>query len=414
MLRNFYTSHFIGDNDYLKALGELDLWKKRENIYRNYLSDEEKTGLDKLYGVKLEQIQQEQADRVAEHLKNAVDIEFESTHSAFEKQIRDIEQWEEAMRNKAGTAEEVQGIIDESAMKEAQAFENEMDRIKGTLQSLEDKIFEQEHSQYENDIRRVQQERIKLYEDYQEKGILNTDTQALIERYYQNAVGKLNRRADESRKTGGDYTKTPEGAMQSGGNGIMVIGADQIIDDGLIRGQQQAIGLLTDENRIRSMLMPKLDAEAQAAVERIQATKALSSAQEELLKTVEQASNGFQLIEGDKVTNMPSSDFQQIAGDQIILPTQELQQFGNAIQETTSEFQPLQNLTESTQLAANAQKALAESTKDFPPEYFKNLADGAKSVSKMQLRLTKPTLDLLDAQGKLAKAFENLPKVNPA
>ena len=202
-------------------------------------------------------------------MRNAADIEYDLTHSAFEKQIRDIERWEEAQRQKAETAEEVQSIIAESAMKEAQAFENEMDRIKGTLQSLEDKIFEQEHSQYENDLRRVQQERIKLYEDYQEKGILNADTQALIERYYQNAVVKLNRRADESRAKGDDYTKTPEGAMQSGGNGIMVIGADQIIDDGLIRGQQQAIGLLTDENRIRSMLLPKLDAEAREAVERI-------------------------------------------------------------------------------------------------------------------------------------------------
>lgn len=342
-------------------------------------------------------------------MRNAADIEYDLTHSAFEKQIRDIERWEEAQRQKAETAEEVQSIIAESAMKEAQAFENEMDRIKGTLQSLEDKIFEQEHSQYENDIRRIQQERIKLYEDYQEKGILNADTQALIERYYQNAVVKLNKRAAESRAKGGDYTKAPEGASSFGGNGIMVIGADQIIDDGLIRGQQQAIGLLTDENRIRSMLLPKLDAEAREAVERIQSLKELTAVQKDLV----QASSGFQLIEGDKVTNAPQS-FEQISGDQIILPTQELQQFSNKIQETTSELEPLQKLTESAQGAADAQKSLAESTKLFPPEYFKNLADGAKSVSETQLLLTKSTLDLITAQKDLAKAFENLPKVNPA
>lgn len=129
-------------------------------------------------------------------------------------------------------------------------------------------------------------------------------------------------------------------------------------------------------------------------------------------KDLIQASSGFQLIEGDKVTNAPQS-FEQISGDQIILPTQELQQFSNKIQETTSELEPLQKLTESAQGAADAQKSLAESAKLFPPEYLKNLADSAKSVSETQLLLTKSTLDLITAQKDLAKAFENLPKVNP-
>lgn len=403
----------FGDDEYQKALAQLDLWRKRELTDKLQVSDEESKAIAELYAAKLQQIEKEHSDKIAEAIQsnweNAADIEFELTHSAFDKQIRDIERWEEAQRQKAETAEEVQSIIAESAMKEAQAFENEMNRIKGTLQSLEDKIFEQEHSQYENDLRRIQQERIKLYEDYQSKGILNADTQALIERYYQNAVGKLNQRAAESRAKDGDYTKAPEGTMQSGGNGIMVIGADQIIDDGLIRGQQQAIGLLTDENRIRSMLNSKLDANARAAVERIQSLKELTAVQKDLI----QASSGFQLIEGDKITNTPQS-FEQISGDQIILPTQELQQFGDKIQETTSELEPLQKLTESAQGAADAQKSLAESTKLFPPEYLKNLADSAKSVSETQLLLTKSTLDLITAQKDLAKAFENLPKVNPA
>lgn len=74
----------------------------------------------------------------------------------------------------------------------------------------------------------------------------------------------------------------------------------------------------------------------------------------------------------------------------------------------------MQKLKESAQGAADAQKSLAESTKLFPPEYLKNLADSAKSVSETQSWLTKSTLDLITAQKDLTKAFENLPKVNPA
>jgi len=404
----------FGDDEYQKALAQLDLWRKRELTDKLQVSDEESKAITELYAAKLQQIEKEHRDKIAEAIQsnweNAADIEYEMTHSAFEKQIRDIELWEEAQRKKAETAEEVQAIIAESAMKEAQAFEDEMDRIKGTLQSLEDKIFEQEHSQYENDLRRAQQERLKLYEDFQSKGILNADTQAMIERYFQNAVGKLNRRADESRKSGGDYTKTPEGARQFGGNGILVIESDKIVDDGLMKAQSQAIGLLTDENLIRQQLLPKLDTEAREAVERIQATKSLTAAQQDLLQSTRQAADGFQLIEGDKFAQPTAGDYQVITGDQVFtMPAEELQQFSEAVQQTTA---PLQPLTESAQDAADAQKSFAEGVKDFPPEYFKNLADSAKGVSETQMLLTDSTLGLIDAQKNLADALKNLPSTN--
>ncbi|MBR0289640.1 MAG: hypothetical protein IJQ82_11740 [Selenomonadaceae bacterium] len=313
----------FGDDEYKKALAQLDLWKKREGAYKNYLSDEEGAIIDQLYFAKLDQIEKEHRDKIAEAVQsnweNYADIEYEMTHSAFDKQIRDIERWKEAQLEKRAVGEETADIIANAAMKEAQAFESEMDRIKGTLQSLEDKIFAQEHSQYENDLRRAQQERIKLYEEYQDKGILNTDTQALIERYFKNAVGKFNQRAAESRAKGGDYTKAPEGAMQSGGNGIMVIGADQIIDDGLIRGQQQAIGLLTDENRIRSMLLPKLDAETREAVERIQSLKEMTATQNNFVQQTKQAANDFQLILGDQIARIQPTFQGASVGDKTII-----------------------------------------------------------------------------------------------
>ena len=273
-------------------------------------------------------VMQDAAEKAQQYLSNAADIEFSLTHTALEKQIRDIERWEEAQKKKADTAEEISGIVANAAAKEAEAFEREVDRIKGKVQSLEDKIFEQEHSQYANDLRRLQQERIKLYQE----GIYSP---SLIERYYQNALGKLSSQAMK----GGDYTKAPEGVMQRGGNGIMVIEGDQIIDDGLIRGQQQEIQLLADENRIRAQVAQGLNLQARALIGNIQSTNALADAQRQFAGQTQQTGGGYDIIEGDQVVNRaqspkPSiSGYQVIEGDQIVaMPiTEQLQQFGSVL-----------------------------------------------------------------------------------
>ena len=393
----------LSHSDYENKKLDVLQWQQ-DMLNQAEMTEEKRVAIEKLGAAKLEQIEKEHNEKIQEYVRNAADIEYEITHSAFEKQIRDIERWEELQKRKAESTEEAAAIGAEAVAKEARAFEQEMDRIKGTLQSLEDKIFEQEHSQYENDLRRAQQERLKLYEDFQSKGILNVDTQAMIERYFQNAVGKLNRRADESRTKGGDYTKTPEGAMQGGGNGIVLIGADQIIDNGLISSQQREIALLTDENQIRAQLMPKLDEEARAAVARIQAAKNLSVAQKDLIQATQQATSGFQLIEGDKFSNMPVMTQDTAANQMLAFPAEEI----------AADIQPLQDLKESAQGAADVQKEFAEKVRDFPPDYFKNLADNAKAVSEMQGILTRSTMDLIKAQDNLVQSLKNLPNVNPS
>ena len=269
-------------------------------------------------------VMQDAAEKAQQYLSNAADIEFSLTHTAFEKQLRDIERWEELQKRKAESTEEAAAIGAEAVAKEAEAFEREVDRIKGKVQSLEDKIFEQEHSQYANDVRRLQQERIRLYQE----GINSPD---LIERYYQVALGKLNAKAAK----GGDYTKAPEGVMQRGGNGIMVIEGDQIIDDGLIRGQQQEIQLLADENRIRAQVAQGLNLQARALIGNIQSTNELANAQRQFAGQTQQTGGGYDIIEGDQVVNRaqspkPSiSGYQVIEGDQIVaMPTEQLQQLG--------------------------------------------------------------------------------------
>lgn len=460
------------DNDYEKAKAQLDLWKQRELDDKLQVSLKEREAIEELYAAKSEQIEQERADKLAEiresinaadktaleqkldsiekekaawiqagmeeseavelaqkkitrayeeaaqkaqeHWRNVADIEYSMTHTAFEKELRDIELWKDAQREKADTAEEISGIIAEATAKEADAFEREVDRIKGKVQSLEDKIFEQEHSRYENDLRKLAQERYQLYQE----GIYSPD---MIERYYQKALNKLKSQAAQ----GGDYTKSPTNdGMQRGGNGIVVIGGDQIIDDGLIRGRQEEIGLLVDENKIRAQLLSTLPESERQLIAAQQSLRNFADTQK-FLPPAEKPTTGYQLIEGDKVIEMPESTaylqefnsaLQQTTSgiEQFTPQTQEisaepLQEFNAALERISSEMERLNPF----EPIANAGNFLAErlnqAAQDLPTEYFRNLADGAKSVSTMQLSLTDSTMKLIDAQEKLRKALTDLP-----
>ena len=376
-----------------------------------FLSDEEKNILEELYDAKLEQIDKELEaamdavnERIQEHWKNAADIEYELTHTAFEKQIRDIEQWEEAETKRAKTKEEIAGIVAEATAREAQAFEREMDRIKNATQSLEDEIFDMEHSKYESDIRRAMQK----YQKAIEEGV----DFSVAQRWLNDKLKGFNTRAKESRNESGDYTKRPEGAMRRGGNGISVIEGDQIVDDGL-KSRQYEVGLIANENQIRQQLLPNLSREAQEKLAAIQATKTLTDAQRELAQTTTQS--GYQVIEGDEVVSnpQPSIDSEQtISG---------LKEFDSAVQgaaTTLEQFnQPVadfQNLSAAmAQSESDFQASLKRMAENLPADYFKTLADNSKAVSEMQLALTKSTMELIDAQSELKAALKDFPKTIP-
>ena len=212
----------------------------------------------------------ETAKKAQEHWKNAASIQYELTHSAFEKELHDIDLWKDAQLEKAEVAEEVQSIIAESAAKESQAFEREVDRIKGKMQTLDDKIFEIDHSRYESDLRKIQQEYLNQAQEYQQAGILPL-FQDKLDYLYRRQKEELDKRASKDR----DYRKSPtdNGMMQRGNNGIMVIEGDRITDDGLIRNRKEEIDLLTDENRIRLQLLANLSDSERQLIETQQSLK---------------------------------------------------------------------------------------------------------------------------------------------
>lgn len=267
---------------------ELDRMKEQ-----NFLSEEEKTAISELGEAKFEQIDRERKKameeaeaKIQDYLKNSADIEYEMTHSAFEKQIRDIESWEDLMKRKAESTEEAAAIGAEAAAKEAQAFEREMDRIKGKIQSLDDKIFEQEHSQYEIDLRRAQQERLNYYGE----GIYDPNK---IEHWFNNVISDLNKRAKESKVSGGDYVKSPNGSLYA-----------------------MQIPLVADESYQRRQLIQNLDADARATVESIEAKKALADAERNFAGIADMNSAIPAMLQ-QKFAGAAVSDTTLIAGDQV-------------------------------------------------------------------------------------------------
>ena len=163
-------------------------------------------------------VREDALQKARDLIQNTADIEYSLTHSAFEKQLRDIEQWKQAQMEKAETVEEVAATIQNAAMKEAESFEREIDRIKGKIETLQDKIFEQEHSQYEKDLRRAAKERA----DYYAEGVYPS---AMIERWFKNEINSINKKAREDK--GANYTKSPYG-----GSGGGIIEFNQAVEQG--------------------------------------------------------------------------------------------------------------------------------------------------------------------------------------
>ena len=178
----------FGDNTFKKSLAEIDNWYK-ESLQTAGNSWQERIKIEELHRAKITKLRQESAKHAKDLIQETANIEFERTHIAFEKQMRDIEQWKKAQLEKASTAKEVSAIIANAAAKETKAFEDEVNRLKGNFQSLNEKLFEQEHSQADRDIYRAQ----KQAEEYLQQG----NNEDKVWRWYQNELARIKKQAQE-------------------------------------------------------------------------------------------------------------------------------------------------------------------------------------------------------------------------
>lgn len=223
----------FGKDTYGKALAEEELWyKKRLEQAKDFVN--ERNLLDELNNAKRakierdyqEQIQKAREDsqkRTADLIKETGNIDFNLSHSPFEQQLRAIEQWKEtalqaleeykkSLKDTNAAQEEAAAIVANALAKEREAFEREMDRIKGKTQDLHEKIFEQEHSQRDIDIMRVQ----KQVAEWRKDGTYNEDT---IRHWEENEYAKIAERSVGN----ADYRRTPNLRRGKSSGGIEII-----------------------------------------------------------------------------------------------------------------------------------------------------------------------------------------------
>lgn len=217
-------------DEYQRKIAQLNLWKSRELDGKIYVSDDERAAIEELYSVKLEQIQRERAEKSAQILEESKqrtaqlvqetnEILAEKNLSPWEKEANEIGRWQhqsldaiaelsKAVQDKTALLEESAAVAQNAAAKETAAFEKEIERIEQELDrirdknmSLAEKIFEQEHSRRDIDVKNAQKERARMYEE----GGYNANQ---IERWYKNRLAEIQKNVNEDR--GGDYRKMPK------------------------------------------------------------------------------------------------------------------------------------------------------------------------------------------------------------
>lgn len=199
---------YFGD-EYQKARAEIMRWQRNELENKLFLSTDEETAIRKLGAAKLEllekqhldelnKIREDSLDRAAEMLQEAADIQFNMVHNEIERELRDIERWKQAQLEKAETAEETAAVISNVAMKEAEIFKREMDRIQGNVESAQDRLMRLTQSQRDIDMH----DATKRYMEDIEGGLPKDFAKTILEVERL----KINKTADEQRDS---YLRKP-------------------------------------------------------------------------------------------------------------------------------------------------------------------------------------------------------------
>ena len=296
-------------NEDLQNLSD-ELYKIRHNSYENALFDvkrwyedlinaesttaEQRAIIEELYTEKVKKLENEKVDEIKkateESQKRAQDLMREAVNisgnlSPFEQQIQSIKQWEQtafeslskyqdALKDTGQLEQEAAAIAANSLAKQREAFEREIDRIQGKIQSLGEKIFEQEHSQRDIDIMRAQKQRA----DFLKEGVYPKE---MVDRWYQNELAKIRERTVDDK--GGNYTKNPQ-RYNSNAVGFQMMYGDE----------PEAVNLPVKD------FFGDLQRETSEATNNFlglsQSTQELSDAQSSLAQS-------FQLIEGDAIVS---------------------------------------------------------------------------------------------------------------
>ena len=179
------------EDDYQKAVAQAQLERERA-LRQIVVGDKERAAIEEKYRTDIEKAEKDHADKLEDIWKETAAIQYETSHSAFEKEIFDIEQWKkkalddlgefkDAIGDKNKWLQESAAITANALAKETQAFEKEIDRINGKVQSLAEKVFDQEANDRQKELYKLAKE----ISEYSGEGIYNPE---LIQRYANNAL----------------------------------------------------------------------------------------------------------------------------------------------------------------------------------------------------------------------------------
>ena len=356
-----------------------------KTAFENKLADIEKekqswiqAGMDKLEADELaqkrrKQLEQEIADKVSD-IRKSINAEFQTD---LQNQIDKIQEEQQAWVDMGVAASEAAEL---AGQKMELAFEKAVDKAKSLNQSLEDKIFAQEHSQYEVDRRKLQQEVAQKAQEYQKAGIFDENSRALLNRYYNNALRDLHAKAEK----GGDYTKSPTGANSG----------FQFVD--YTQAQQRDFGIFTDEKIARQSVINSLTEEQRKMLEQagvldkiIAAQNSFADSTEQAANTLQDASSPIEIIHGDELPGGGQS-LDDILAE--VTPKTELQQFGEQLKQVEQVLptQEFQDLSTTTHDVTEAETVLQAATKSLSAEQ-KDLSDAAIKAKEALKTLSEDT-----------------------
>ena len=197
------------ESEYQQAVRTAQLERERA-LRQIVVGDEERAAIEAKYRADVETAEKAHNDKLEDMARETAAIMYEISHTAYQKEIQDIENWKEKALEDLGEYKDAIGdknqwlkesaeITAQALAKETQAFENEIDRIKNANLTLAEKLFKKTHSQADWDTYQAEKEAQK----YLDEGIYNpSDIVQMLGLEY----GDILKRATKDL----DYSKVPE------------------------------------------------------------------------------------------------------------------------------------------------------------------------------------------------------------
>lgn len=182
------------DSDYMQAVRTAEIERQRA-LNQIVVGNAERKAIQEKYLADIEKAEKDHDDKLEEMTKETAALQYEATHSAYEKEIYDIEQWKkkaiedlgeykDAIGDKNRYLQESAAIVANAVAKETAALEKEIDRIQGKTLSLEEKIFKLDNDDKAAQVYDIQKDVTEMLES----GDYNISR---IAEYYKKALDKI-------------------------------------------------------------------------------------------------------------------------------------------------------------------------------------------------------------------------------